>query len=106
MKKTLDLSTFTESSLEIKWFDGRVFILRKPTQRLVLTLTAIEKQLEEENMVNAMKLIDDYVFLLLSANKMNVKITLEEVENLDFDAKLLILNKYAEFIKTVQSSPN
>lgn len=106
MKKVLDLSTFVESTMEVKWPDGRVFEIGKPTQGLVISLMALQEKAKEDNVPETLEALEDFIYMVFSKNKKGAVISKEDISQLSIEMKMAIMNTYTAFIREVQSNPN
>lgn len=86
----LDLTNI-RSFYELKWFDGRVLHIRKPSQRLLEKMLSLENLNHEEQLVCYWELIRD----ILNSNTDNIIFSNEELEKeLDIELSQVIIEDY------------
>lgn len=103
MSKALDLSLFVNQTLDITLPDGDVIKVKKPTEKGVMKLMALQ-QTDEEHAFEAM---NDLVLFILNSNKEGKQFSQDWVDdNLDWSMKTAVIQAYSEFINELQSNPN
>lgn len=106
MKKVLDLSTFVKHTMEIKWPDGRIYEIGKPTQGLVILLMSLQETARAEDTAETLEALTDFIYEVLSRNVKGVAISKEDIAELSIEMKMAIINSYTDFVREVQSNPN
>lgn len=92
----LDLSNLNDKLYEIKWIDGVVYKLKKPTQKLFIEMNKVgnltQQDIDTTEMLNAVYSI---VTNIMNLNTDNHIFTIEEIgEVIDFDTASLIITDY------------
>lgn len=93
----LDLTTMTKSQklYEIKMPDGQVLKLRMPTQKLLMRLVDMQKNLDDP--MSALTTIIAIVAEIFNLNTQGRKFTEDDIENmLDFNTMMLVIKDYFE----------
>ena len=106
----LDLSIIVEQYFELKLLDGRIINLKKLTQGMLITTTAIDKAIEKANKAKEyekiLNLNIDRLELILNHNKEGIKISKEEIEELTPDIMSAIIIAYSEWMQGINNDPN
>lgn len=103
MSKALDLSLFVNQTLDITLPNGEVIKIKKPTEKGVMKLMALQN-IEEDKAFEAM---NELVMFILNSNKEGKEITQDWIDdNLDWSMKTAVIQAYSEFINELQSNPN
>lgn len=93
----LDLTTMTKSQklYEIKMPDGQVLKLRMPTQKLLMKLVDMQKNLDDP--MSALTTLISIVTEIFNLNTQGKKFADEDIENmLDFNTMMLVIKDYFE----------
>lgn len=93
----LDLTTVTKSKklYEIKMPDGQVLTLKMPTQKLLMKLVDMQKNLEDP--MTAISQLVAIVTEIFNLNTQGKKFTDEDVESmLDLNTVMLVIKDYFE----------
>lgn len=106
----LDLTILSEQYFELKLLDGRIINLKKMTQGMIISTTAIDKAIEKANKAKeyekVLTLNTDRLELILNHNKEGIKITRKEIEDLTPDLMGAIIIAYSEWMQNINSNPN
>lgn len=103
MSKALDLSLFVNQTLDITLPDGDIIKVKKPTEKGVMKLMALQN-IDEEHAFEAM---NELVLFILNSNKEGEEFDQEWIDdNLDWSMKTAVITAYSEFINELQSDPN
>lgn len=86
----LDLTKYKNDYYEIKWFDGEVLKLKKPTQQLLMRITSLE-QLSQEEQFNAFV---DIISDVLNSNTAGRVFTADDLMDMDLQIIQAILQDY------------
>lgn len=103
MSKALDLSLFVNQTLDITLPDGSVIKIKKPTEKGVMKLMALQNVDE----AHAFEAMNELILFIFNSNKEGKVFTEEWMEdNLDWSMKTAVVTAYSEFINELQSDPN
>lgn len=106
MGKILDLSSFIETTLDVKMPNGDTIHLRKPTQKMVITMLRLREDAAAADPEKQLAVIDDCIYEILNTNNDGKTYTKEDVANLSIAMKSALIKGYSEFIAGIQSDPN
>lgn len=103
MSKALDLSLFVNQTLDITLPNGDVIKVKKPTEKGVMKLMALQGVDE----ANAFEAMNELVLFILNSNKEGKEFNDEWMDNnLDWSMKTAVIQAYGEFINELQANPN
>lgn len=105
MGKILDLSVFTEETLDIKTVDGKLLHIPKPSQRMVIEMMKFREIDENTAPEEIAAALDRMASLILNSNREGVRFDGSSVAALSTDAKTAILTAYSEFATRLQANP-
>lgn len=105
MNKILDLSVFSEDTLDITMPDGYLLHVKKPTQSIVISMMELSQEKDREP-AQMIEKLNELCVKILNNNKEGRNFTCEEVSmNLEFPLITAIIQAYTDFTKEIQSNP-
>ncbi|WP_194190381.1 hypothetical protein [Clostridium chrysemydis] len=106
----LDLTILSEQYFGIKLLDGRVINLKKMTQGMIITTTAMDKAIakanKEKNYEAVLNLNNDRLELILNHNKEGITITKKEINELTTDQMSALIIAYSQWMQEINNNPN
>lgn len=103
MSKALDLSLFVNQTLDITLPDGSMIKVKKPTEKGVIKLMALQNVDEDK----AFEAMNELIVFIMNSNKEGKVFTQEWIDdNLDWTMKTAVVQAYSEFINELQADPN
>lgn len=93
----LDLSAIS-GFYELKWFDGEVIHLKKPTEAFLRSLQAFAENSTEDSAEN-MSRVREIVRTMVKDNEEGRKFTAKELDRLDFLVSMMILKDYMQTVE-------
>lgn len=104
----LDLKQFQQKILEVGILDGTTLKLKKPSQKMVISMIALDETLKEST--DPVEQLDAYVTVLQEILNNNVggrKFTREEIETeYDLEIGQVLIDAYLEFVNKLNSQKN
>lgn len=86
----LDLTTRAIDFYELKWFDGEVLKIHRPSQALIINMMKLDTLPDEEQI----KAMYDLLKQVLNNNKNGRKFSDEDIDNLSFEVVEMIMEDY------------
>lgn len=103
----LDLQVLQNKTFNIKMLDGRELRIKKLSKAQMFQMNDLDVQIQEcKDIKEQFNLICKRVHFVLNNNLENIKITMKEIEALDFAMLTAINQEYAKFIYEVANNPN
>ena len=105
MSRILDLSVFSQETLDITMPDGAVMRVPKPSQRMViamLNLRGLDEGAPSERIAGS---IDGLVMDILASNVDGRPVTREDVDALTLEMKTAVIEAYGSFAYDLQANP-
>lgn len=105
--KLVDLSVFKEETLDFKLLNGEIVRTQKPTERMIINLTAFQ-QIKAEEMTEAeyFRAVDKIVLMILNNNTENKTFKKEDIKDLSIEMKTAIMENFFVFCAKITSDPN
>ena len=105
MSVILDLSVFDTETADIRFGDGTVLHLKKPTQRMVIHMLAMKDIDESKPPLEIVAALDRMCIEILNNNTEGVAFDAKSVAALDPDKKTAILREYSAWATQLQANP-
>ncbi|WP_297637950.1 hypothetical protein [uncultured Clostridium sp.] len=106
----LDLTIISEQYFDLKLLDGRVLNLKKMTQGMIITTTALDKAIAKANdnkdYEKVLNLNVDRLMLILNHNKEKINITKKDIESLTPEHMSAIIIAYTDWMQGINNDPN
>lgn len=105
--KIVDLSVFKEETLDFKLLNGEIIKTLKPTERMIIQLTAFQS-IDSAEMTEAdyFRLVDKIVLMILSNNTEKRAFKKEDIKEFTIDMKTAIIENFFVFCAKVTSAKN
>lgn len=105
MSRILDLSVFSQETLDITMPDGAVMRVPKPSQRMVIAMLNLRGLNENAPSERIAKGIDNLVLDILAGNVDGRPVTREDVDALTLEMKTAVIEAYSGFAFDLQANP-
>lgn len=106
----LDLSVLQEEYLPIRMLDGEVINIKKPSQKMIMTISTLDKKIvscqKKEDIQGVLNGNTDRLLLILNNNKENKIITREMVEEFTPNTMGVIVMEYMKWVQEINENPN
>lgn len=105
MAEILDLSVFTEETLDIKLPSGSIVHVKKPTERTFIKFLEFQNRINggDENAI--LMAMNDMTVVILNSNTKGIDNT-KAAENLTFEMKNAVIEAYTAFVAKLTNDPN
>lgn len=112
--KALNLSVITNTTWNVTLPDGTVIDIKKPTQRTLIELSALQDKLTDmgknpENVTaeQAAKYSDEFVLKIINANTQGKKFNADFVEkNFTNETAMLLIQGFVDFAQELTQNPS
>ncbi len=105
--KLVDLSVFKEETLDFKLLNGEIIKTQKPTERMIINLTAFQQiKAEEMTETEYFRAVDKIVLMILNNNTENKTFKKEDIKDLSIEMKTAIMENFFVFSAKITSDPN
>lgn len=105
--KIVDLSVFKEETLDFKLLNGDIVKTVKPTERMIIQLTAFQSvNTEELTEADYFKYVDKIVLMILSNNTEKRAFKKEDIKDFTIEMKDAIIENFFIFCAKVTSAKN
>lgn len=105
MGKILDLSAFSEETLDIRTLEGTIIHLKKPTQGIAIAMLQLRHLDDNTAPEAALALQNSIVHKILNHNADGLTFSLENVAALTLPVKNGLITNYAQFAQELQANP-
>lgn len=105
MSRILDLSAFSEETLDVRTDDGKVIHLRKPTQSMAIAMLQLRHLKDDTPPEAALAMQNSVVHKILNHNADGIAFSAESVAALTLPVKNAIISGYAAFAQELVENP-
>lgn len=107
MERILDLSLFTQETLDIKLPDGKMIRIDKPSREQVIKIAELKQLKESSKPAVVQDRLDSLVLDILNGNDAGEVYTRDYIDNtLNVRMRVAVITAYAAWIGDIESDPN
>lgn len=107
MERILDLSLFTQETLDIKLPDGKMIHIAKPSREQVIKIAELKQLKESSKPAVVQDRLDSLVLDILNGNDAGEVYTRDYIDNtLNVRMRVAVITAYAAWIGDIESDPN
>lgn len=105
ISKSLDLSSFVEETFELTFPNKEKIHIKKPTQKLVFSLMAMQ-EVQNEKPEQQIEMLNEMVTMILSHNTEGKAYDIATVREFDIAILMAIVTAYSGWIQEIHANPN